>query len=139
TRTEDRWFLGVRPNLSGNRLAQDQGFAIRQSGALLHSLLREAAERSNQMNDELLLEWLSLTADDASEAREIADEIKREGGSAERWDRADRTPALSAEVHNLVIGAMYGPSCHVTPREQLEQFRRYGDIGMKRGGKVWLR
>lgn len=80
-----------------------------------------------------------LTAADGAEARAIADEITREGGSRERWDRADRTPALAAEVHNLVVGGMYGPSCHTTPAEMLEQFRRYGEMGMPRGGRIWTR
>ena len=82
---------------------------------------------------------LILSAADRAEAHAIADEITREGGSRDRWDRADRTPAISAEVHNLVVGGMHGPSCHVTPWHQLEQFRRFGEMAMTRGGRLWAR
>ena len=79
---------------------------------------------------------LILSAADKVEANAIAAEIKQHGGSAERWDRADRTPAISAEVHNLVSDSA---SCHVTATEQLEQFYRFGESGLSRGGKVWKR
>ena len=79
---------------------------------------------------------LILSAADRLEAHQIAAEIAKHGGSAERWDRADRTPALGAEVHNLVAD---NASCHVTPAQQLEQFYRFGEMDMPRGGRVWKR
>ena len=79
---------------------------------------------------------LILTAADRLEANQIAAEIREHGGSAARWDRADRTPALSAEVHNLISDSASG---HVTPAHQLEQFYRYRESGLSRGGKVWTR
>ena len=79
---------------------------------------------------------LILNAADRLEAQQIAAEIEREGGSAVRWDRADRTPAISAEVHNLITAS---PSCRTTPGAQLEQFRRFGEMGRARGARVWAR
>jgi len=84
---------------------------------------------------------LILSAADRLEAHQIAAEIAKHGGSAERWDRADRTPALNAAVNQLVAHGEVGPcKCHVfTASDSLEQFYRFGEMGMSRGGRVWER
>ncbi len=89
---------------------------------------------------------LILDASDRREAEEIAAMIKArtfETMHDNGWERADRTPALSAAVHNIVMGGTFddGGSCHVTPGERLEQFYRYGEMTppLPRGGKIWVR
>jgi len=79
---------------------------------------------------------LILTTADRREAHQIAAEIREHGGSTERWTRADRTPAISAAVHNLLAPSA---SCHVTPAHQLQQFYIFGEDDLPRGGRVWRR
>lgn len=78
---------------------------------------------------------LVLSAAERREAEAIAAEIKSKGGSRERWDAADRTPAISALVGTLVTGNRH------TPAEQLEQFYRFGEMArpLPCGGKIWER
>ena len=81
-----------------------------------------------------LSEVLTLKEADRIEAAELAKQIREHGGSVELWAKADRTPALSAEVFNLIHGEM-----RVTPEWELEMFYRYGDGGRPRGGRIWTR
>lgn len=76
---------------------------------------------------------LVLTKADQAEAEAIFSEIRRQGGSVERWERAARTPAMYAYVSRLL--GMGSP----TPADALEQFYRHGEGGTKCGGKVWKR
>ena len=81
-----------------------------------------------------LSEVLTLTEANKLEAAELAKQIREHGGLVELWAKADRTPALSAEVFNLVRGEKL-----VTPEWVLERFFSYGDGGRPRGGRIWTR
>lgn len=75
---------------------------------------------------------LILSAADRREAEAIAAEIKAEGGSRERWMRAERTPALYNKVHELVTG-----NEGRGPADALRQFVMLSEEGHKPGGKSW--
>ena len=59
--------------------------------------------------------------------------------SAKLWLLADETPEISAGVHNLIHCAEGEPLTRFTAEDQLEQFYRYTEAGLMRGGKFWLR
>jgi hypothetical protein len=108
--------------------------SLSQANAYIRSWDHEGAEWSIKSTEE----FGGLSAEDLREAETLAATIKArtfDNMHDGAWQKADRTPALSALVHNLV----FGPSAAVTAAEQLEQFYRYGDIGLPRGGKVWKR